>query len=150
MTFKSLLGGLIALSFLAPASFAQVGEESVGTVKAVDGEVIVARGADTYTLGEGDLIFPGDRIITRSEGGVTIATADCEQLLGPTSSIVVDAQFCSKSPIQLASGDGTAPPVDQGGGITTGAAVGGISLLAAAGAAAAAGGGGGGGTPASP
>ena len=143
--FKTLAA---VLCFSAPA-FAQVGEEPIGSVTAIEGEVIVARGAKTEKLGDGDLIFPGDRVMTRSDGTITISVADCSQSIEPTSSIVVDAEFCTKSPIKLAQGD-VAPIAETGGIGGVGAAVGGGTLLAAAGVAAAASGGGGGGTPASP
>lgn len=80
----------------------------VGAVKTIEGplaSVIVVRGAQTYALLDGDALFEGDRIITRSNGRVNIAVYNCEKALEPTASIVLDDEVCAVAPVTVASND---------------------------------------------
>ena len=153
----NLIGAAAFLAVLAPAASAQ----EVGQVSKVSGEVLVARGSETVTLGPGDLIFEGDRIFTRPGGAIDISTSACSRNIGAEASILVDAEFCTKPLTTLAQGEqvlqNAGGAAGGAGGVGTGTIVGG--LAAAGGIAAAAAGGGSssssssnptGGTPTSP
>lgn len=115
----------------------------VGAVKTIEGplaSVIVVRGAQTYALRDGDALFEGDRIITRSNGRVNIAVYNCEKALEPTASIVLDDQVCGVAPVTVAGNDpalGLASP-PSGPPIPVAATPAVVMLLAGAGGAASA------------
>jgi hypothetical protein len=80
----------------------------VGSVLSTDGPqgaVIVVRGAQAYSLVSGDLLFEGDRVVTRSNGSAKISANGCEKAISATSSIVVNAELCNVVPIQLANAE---------------------------------------------
>ncbi len=139
MKFGIILGAL-ALAGAATAAFAQ---SAVGAVNTLTGNVVVVRGSQTYTLGAGDQLFLGDRILTRTDGNASLTANGCSKALGGLQSIVVDAEFCTKTPIALGS---EAVNVANGGilgsGIGATPAILGAAVLGGGGAAAAGGGGG--------
>jgi hypothetical protein len=105
------------------------------------GAVIVVRGAQSYELNSGDLLFPGDRIVTRMNGSVKLSVSACEVSVDPTSSIVIDKDVCAVPPLTLAYSTlvipGSPSLADPAAG-SVGATPGVLTLLAASGAAAAA------------
>lgn len=68
-----------------------------------EGSVIVVRGTRSYPLKTDDLLFHGDRILTRRDGAVMLLLHDCERYLGSIASIVVDDGMCIDPGIDLAS-----------------------------------------------
>ena len=132
--FALLAGASVGTS----GAFAQ-GNTVVGTVGPLDGAVVVVRGAETFTLSTGDQIFLGDRVLTRTDGRVTLNVSGCVQSLLGSQSIVVDAEVCTKTPVALGS---DATNVAQGiGGAGIGATPALLALAAVGGGAAAASGG---------
>ena len=143
-SFKTGLAlGALALFGAATAAFAQT---SVGSVNNLTGNVVVVRGSETYTLSPKDQLFLGDRILTRSDGVASISANGCVKDLSSLQSIVVDAEFCTKTPIALGS---EATNVASGGvlGTGVGATPAILGVLALGGGAAAAAGGGGSSSP---
>lgn len=147
---KRLSVACIAALFLGSAG-APALAQGIGTVTSLTGEpgsVLVIRDGETFSLSDGDTLFEGDRVVTRSEGNVTLTAFGCEQSLDPEQALTIGADFCDVAPIQMA--DTTPPEVPPGTGNTllvAGGAIVGIGAIAAA-----AGGGGGddGGGPVSP
>lgn len=132
-----------ALSALALGASAQ----EVGSVAAIGGEadsVIVLRGTETFTLSPGDVLFEGDRVITRGTGSADISAFGCSRSVASLQSITLAPDFCTQT-IASVSADGTilADAGIAGGTGGVGAALPVVGALAAAGAAAGAAGGGG-------
>jgi len=151
-SFKTLcVLGVAAIGLVLPAAADESGSVVARTGDA--GSVIVMRGGESYSLANGDSIFPGDRIVTRSSGTVNVEINGCVREIGASSTIVVSDNFCEAI---IASADET---ILADAGIVEGTSTGsvlplvGLAVLGG-GAAAAAGGGGGGGdsapTPSSP
>ena len=139
-----------ALSVLAFGASAQ----EVGAVAAIGGEadsVIVLRGTETFTLSPGDVLFEGDRVITRGTGWADISAFGCSRSVASLQSITLAPDFCTQT-IASVSADGTllADAGMAGGTGGVGAALPVVGALAAAGAAAGAAGGGGGDSASSP
>lgn len=131
-----------ALAALAPAALAQLETLTVTGITGDVGSVIVMRGGETYSLQMGNVLLPGDVIMTRSTGTITINNGStCARSLTGLQSITIGTDFCTT---QVASVDTTSAVGGEaaiaGGG--TGAAFPVLGALAAAGAAAAAAGGG--------
>jgi hypothetical protein len=141
------IAGAVAI---APIASAQRGEAAPGgrqtpsqigeilSIDGPDGSVIVVRGAQAYALVKGDLLFRGDRIVTRTNGTVTFAAEGCEKSLAPTASIVLDDAICKAAPVTLAEADPVVPPPPAGAPIAVGATTFALPGLLAAGAGAAA------------
>lgn len=81
----------------------QVGK--VVEIEGPQGSVIVVRGSQAYSLVAGDVLFEGDRIVTRSNGVVTISANGCEKTLSPTMSVIVDDELCNVAPITLVAAE---------------------------------------------
>lgn len=131
-----------ALAALAPAALAQLETVTVTGITGEVGSVIVMRGGETFSLQSGNVLLPGDVIMTRSAGSITISNGSvCSRSLTGLQSITIGSDFCTQ---QIASVDTGGPLSGEaaiaGGG--TGAAFPVLGALAAAGAAAAAAGGG--------
>lgn len=124
------------------AATAQQAPSEVGKVLETEGPlgaVIVLRGAQSYALQVGDLLFRGDRVITRSNGGAKLVAGGCERLLDEATSIAIDDDVCEVVPVTLASvAAGTGVVGIAGGGAGVGATPTWVGLLTAGGAAAAA------------
>lgn len=132
-----------ALSALALGASAQ----EVGSVATTAGEadsVIVLRGTETFTLSPSDVLFEGDRVITRGTGSVEITAYGCSRSVASLQSITIAPDFCTQT-IASVSADGTvlADAAMAGGTGGVGAALPVVGALAAAGAAAGVAGGGG-------
>lgn len=142
---------IIALGLVAGSAFAQ----GIGTITAISGEtgtVIVQRGADTYSLGLNDELFPGDKIVTREGGTVQFSAYGCSVDLEGGSMATLNADFCATTPVTTTAE--VLPPAEPVvTGVTAASNTGlliGAGLLGAGAIAAAAGSGGGNDTPASP
>jgi hypothetical protein len=148
---KSALLAAIAVGTIAPTWAQQAPgpapliPSQVGSVISADGpqaSVIVIRGSQAYALLTGDILFDGDRIVTRSNGRVTISAHGCEKLLVPTSSLVIAHGICETKPVLVTETAGAfellGPPLAAGAVGATPAILG--TLAAAGGAAAALGG----------
>ena len=133
----------LALSaFALSASADQVG--SVATITGESDAVIVLRGTETFTLAPGDVLFEGDRVITRGNGSTDVTAYGCSRSVASLQSITIAPDFCTQT-IASVSADGIvlADAAIEGGTGGVGAALPVVGLLAAAGAAAGAAGGGG-------
>ncbi len=130
MKFASMISAVALGMVMTSPALAQE-SDAIGVAKTVEGEVLLARGADTITLQEGDELFENDRIVTRTDARVELVVNECEQVLDPVQSIVVDDEFCTKAPLQLASNNSTGqtPPVKSGPSV--GVIAGGGLLVAA-------------------
>lgn len=129
-------------AFTLTVSAQEVG--SVGTVAGEADAVIVLRGTETFSLAPDDVLFEGDRIITRATGTTEITAYGCSRELSSLESITVGPDFCTQTIVAVGE-DGIVladAAVVEGGGV--GAALPIVGALAAAGAAAGAAGGGGG------
>ena len=150
-SFKTLcLMGIASVGLVFSAAAQEAGEAV--TVTGGDGSVIVMRGGESYSLASGDAIFAGDRIVTRSGGGVNVAINGCVREIGASSTIVVSDDFCEA---MIASADETMlADAEIVEGTSTGSVLPLVGLAVLGGGAAAAAGGGGGGdsapTPSSP
>jgi hypothetical protein len=121
----------------APAALAQgptrlpatpLPPSQIGKIIGIDGppgSVIVVRGAQAYALQPGDALFKGDRVVTRSNGSVTLSANECERRLDPTTTLVVDGDICGTSLVTL-DDPNSFIPIAAGGGI---ASVGAISFI---------------------
>jgi hypothetical protein len=111
------------------------------------GSVLVLRGSQTYAMVPGDILFAGDRVLTRSNGKATLSASGCEVTLEASASIAINDQFCDVPPVTLAAMEPVAPAAAVTAAPAApevGALVGGglLSALVAVGAAAAGSGGG--------
>ena len=101
----------------ASAAFAQEAG-SVGATTGPSGSTLVSRGGTSYSIKEGDALSAGDKVYTRSDATVTISFNGCSQTLQSGQTVTLNAQFCTGTPLQLASTE----VID---GITIGAGAGG-------------------------
>jgi hypothetical protein len=95
----------------APASAQQPPAEA-GKLVSADGplgSVLVLRGAQTYALVPGDILFMGDRVLTRSNGKAILSASGCEVTLEASASIAINDQFCNAPPVTLAAAESAAP-----------------------------------------
>src|ERR1044071_5377291 len=98
--------GLLAFVGLPNAASAQPAPSQLGKVLEIRGPlgaVIVLRGAQTYALQVGDILFEDDRVVTRSNGRVKLVANGCERSLDPASSILIEADICKVPPVTLTS-----------------------------------------------
>ena len=108
----------LALSALALTAAAQ----EVGNVETVAGEpdaVIVLRGTETFSLAEDDLLFEGDRVITRATGTTEITAYDCSRELSSLESITIAPDFCTQLIVAVGE-DGVVladAAIAEGGGV---------------------------------
>lgn len=138
--FRAVIAG-IALSALALPALAQEEGEQVGSVTTVTGEadsVIVVRGTETFALEQDNLLFNGDRIITRTTGQVELVAYGCTRELDNLQSIIIDQGFCDAL-IASVSADGTVladAAIVQGSGVGAALPIAGLAAVAAGAAAA--------------
>lgn len=147
----------VAAAALLMAGTAQADETSgsLGSVTATVGptnSVLVLRGNTTYRLQEGDTLFEGDLVFTRTNGSTTLNLNGCTVELPKASSLPIGSESCNLAPTQLASTEviGGFEIAAGAGGVGGTPALLGLALLAGGGAAAAGGGGGGGNAPVQP
>jgi hypothetical protein len=101
MTFSyKILAATLMVSVASPAfgQEATLPREEVGRVKALEGpagSAVVFRGASAYSLAVGDVLFRGDRVLTRAEGATVLALSGCERRLDGVASITLDKAVCS-------------------------------------------------------
>lgn len=80
----------------------QAGSADTGAVTARDvstaaGSVILMRGAETFSLREGDVLREGDIVIARSSGAATIVYGEtCTRTLGALQSLTIDEKICEQ------------------------------------------------------
>lgn len=137
----------VAAAALLMAGSAQADETSgsLGTVTVTDGpidSVLILRGNTTYRLQEGDALFDGDLVFTRTNGSTTLKLNGCTVELPKASSLSIGSESCNSAPTQLASTEviGGYEIAASGGGVGGTPALLGLALLASGGAAAASGG----------
>ncbi len=65
---------------------------SVIHLKTEPGSVFVQRGGELYQLKEGDAVFEGDRIFTRTYGAVSFKISDCTVALGGQQEIRITSE----------------------------------------------------------
>jgi hypothetical protein len=120
--FGGLAAFAVSTAALASAAMAQTAPGPVGDVSQLTGppgSVLVVRGNVTYTLQAGDRLFPGDKVFTRSNGGVSLTFVSCPPLtLVGAQSIDIQSN-CAVLPVTLSS-QATV------GGVEIGAAAGGV------------------------
>ncbi len=75
---------------------------SVTYLKTELGSVLVERGSQVFQLKEGDAIFPGDRVFTRTNGAVLFSISGCQVALGGQQVIQVNDRVCATPPTALA------------------------------------------------
>jgi hypothetical protein len=152
--------GIVLAAILAalPVGTASAWQEqatgSVTVLQTEPGSVLVLRAGQVYELKQGDAVFEGDTVFTRTNGALRFSIGGCDVGLGGQQSIEVQVPaVCSTVPTNLGY-----DAVFAGVAVGTGGDVAAtptllLALLAGGGAAAAAAGGGGddnGGPPASP
>ena len=104
---SKLLTAVLFVSLVAPAygQESRLPEKEAGRVISVEGPagaVMVFRGAKAYTVAEGDVLFAGDRVLTRADGKAQLVSAGCERSLDHASSITVNKEFCADGLITFA------------------------------------------------
>ena len=88
---KTLFQALFVSSLLVLPALTASGEEFVGSVKTVEGEVSLQRGSEVTTVAPGVRIAVGDTLLTGDDGAVGVLFRDDSILtLGPGSSIVIE------------------------------------------------------------
>ncbi|MEL7547235.1 MAG: hypothetical protein AAGJ84_11325 [Pseudomonadota bacterium] len=146
-----------SIALVSAASWALLGTaqaQSAGIVASTTGDpggVLVTRDGESYSILEGDPVFPGDIISTTSAARAAVTAFGCTVNLDANRAITLDGQFCQ--PTAVTSVSGGASDASTGGGGSA-ALLGGVGLAALVGLAAGGGGGGGDGgstpTPVSP
>ena len=99
---RTLAACLLVSIASAALATAQENTGKVGNVVEIAGpvgSVIVARGAQSYALQDGDALFDGDRIFTRSNGGIRLTANGCERTLEASASVVISKDICDAAPI---------------------------------------------------
>ncbi|MDB5941414.1 MAG: hypothetical protein JWQ13_980 [Ramlibacter sp.] len=90
-TFRPWLGRLAAVALLASAGNA-LAQESVGTVKRVEGQPVLASASGERPAQVGAAVYRGDRVLTRAGAAAGITLMDGTQLaVGPNSTVTVQA-----------------------------------------------------------
>ena len=88
MSIKSFL--VVCAAFLAPVSFAQTAQPSLGTVGNVQGLVTDTDGASVTSTSPGEVIHDGERFVTSSSGSVTLQLNNgCNITLQPGQAITI-------------------------------------------------------------
>jgi len=97
--FKKALFSAVAGLVLAAPAFAQV----LGTVSGITeiGQVVIVRGGTTYSLQNGDSLFEGDEIISRTGGSVQLEIPGCPTTLGSSTTVTMGANACAAQPQPL-------------------------------------------------
>lgn len=95
MSLKSL--SIIASALLASAAFAQnapVSQESLGTVRNVQGVVTDTDGASVTSTEVGEAIHDGERFVTSSSGFVTLQMNNgCTITMQPNQAVTIDKRM---------------------------------------------------------
>lgn len=123
MQFVRLLAATITAGLLVSGAYAEDTSGSGGVVSEAqgsDGSVMVLRENTTFTLVEGDELFEGDLVFTRSNGAATLSLSNCEVELPANTSLTVNEKACSTPPTSLASNEAI-------GGTTSGSGTGGFT-----------------------
>jgi hypothetical protein len=96
----AISSAMLAVWYLGTACsvHAQTSEPShAGEVIAVTGESgssVLVRGGETFSLTQGDLLFDGDRIVTRLGASVELRIDECTRTLDEGSTIIIEDEFC--------------------------------------------------------
>ena len=113
-----VLAALVALS-ASPVALAQT-PAAPGTVTVLatpPGSVLILRGGKTYQLRQGDAVYDGDQVFTRTNGATQFVFGGCNFRLNGEQSLVLKVPAsCDAVPMTLASSD-------KVGGITIGTGV---------------------------
>lgn len=123
MQIVPLLAATIAAGLLVAGACADETGGSRGTISATNGSdnsVMVLRGSKTYTLAEGDQLFEGDLVFTRSNGNATLTLSNCVVELPANASLSLDDNACDTPPTSLASNEAK-------GGTSSGSGIGGLT-----------------------
>ncbi len=132
MNLRKAFVGCFLLA-VAPAALAQgptsqpaprLPPSQIGKIIEIEGppgSVIVVRGAQAYALQPGDALFKGDRVVTRSNGSVTLSANECERRLDPTTTLVVDGDICGTTLVTLDDPNSFIPLAAVGSSIGIGA-----------------------------
>ena len=103
--FSALAASVLVLLGSGPAFAQQGAAQNVGSVtylKTELGSVLVERGSEIFQLKEGDAIFPGDRVFTRTNGALLFQINGCQVALGGQQVIEVTERVCATAPTSLA------------------------------------------------
>lgn len=141
------LSTVFALASAAPAFAQQVARVTLLDTPA--GSVFVIRDGETFELRQGDQLFDGDTVFTRTNGAVQFAAAGCQRSIAGESQILISPAVCD-APVTTLASSSVVGGVQIGTGVNSTGATAGILGLAGLGGAAAAAGGGGNDRPASP
>lgn len=101
MRFSKLAAAFLVSVGLAPSAFA-LDPGVVTHLSPEPGAVLVLRDSEVFELKQGDAIFVGDKIFTRTYGTVRFNIADCSFSLGGRQSFDVQENACAGTPINLA------------------------------------------------
>lgn len=123
MSLKSL--SMMASTLLAAAAFAQTPQESLGTVRSVQGVVTDTDGASVTSTEVGEAIHDGERFVTSSSGTVTLQLNNgCTITLKPNQSVTIDKRMTCRELLAALGSVG-------GGALAFGGAAAGNGALAA-------------------
>jgi len=105
MRFSALSLAFVAAVLASPAASA-VETGKVERLRTEPGSVLVVREGKPYELKEGDAVFEGDQIFTRTYGAASFSIGGCAFGLGGRQAIVVKLpQVCTLAPTTLQPDD---------------------------------------------
>lgn len=88
---------MVAAASSGMIASADSAEVVVREVTGSTGSVILMRGAETFSVQEGDTLREGDIVITRAKGAATIVYGDrCTRSLGALESVTIDQEMCDE------------------------------------------------------
>jgi hypothetical protein len=110
---------IIASALLASAAFAQntpISQESLGTVRNVQGIVTDTDGASVTSTEVGEAIHDGERFVTSSSGAVTLQlNNNCTITLQPNQAITIDKRMTCRELLAVLGSAGGAGALAFGG-----------------------------------
>lgn len=132
-----------AFSCTTLAATAQEAPEAIGKVLSIvgpDASAIVLRGPEAFELSQGDFLFLGDKVFTRSQGVARLEIDDCDVEVPAASFIEVDDEACNAGALGLEASNGlnaVALGIGAAEGVGAAAPIGPLLATGATGAAAA-------------
>ena len=104
MKFSRVTAAIVMASLSSPL-FAGA-EQSVGKLTAATEGTFVSRSGKLIPATAGQMLFVGDRIVTRGQANAKVSFPGCNYAIAPTSVLSVTSSTCASAPKSFAQDDG--------------------------------------------
>ena len=113
MKFSRVTAAIVMASLSSPL-FAGA-EQSVGKLTAATEGTFVSRSGKLIPATAGQMLFVGDRIVTRGQANAKVSFPGCNYAIAPTSVLSVTSSTCASAPKSFAQDDGNGGSGEGGG-----------------------------------